>query len=270
MRQASLPGVPVSTPAPPLEARGVCAARGGKEVVHDISLRVRGGQWLAIVGPNGAGKSTLLRCLAGLMPPSRGEVLWQGKPILSLAARSRARALAWLGQGSEADDSMRVQDTVALGRLPHQGWWGAPAADREDARIIDQALNDTDMQWARERPLGALSGGERQRVHLARALAVQAPVLLLDEPVSHLDAPHQRLLAQVLAREAGMGRCVVSVLHELPLALMADRVAVMQDGCLVAEGARHDPALHRAMESVFDHAVAITEVSGRWTAIPDF
>jgi iron complex transport system ATP-binding protein len=161
-----------------------------------------------------------------------------------------------------------VFDTVALGRLPHRGWMGWSGLSPQDTAAIEQALADTDMAWAAERTLGALSGGERQRVSLARALAVQAAVMLLDEPVAHLDAPHQRLVAQVMRREAAQGRCIISVLHELPLALAADRIAVMHQGRVVAEGARDDPAVHRAIEAVFDQAVAITSVNDRWVALP--
>ena len=107
-----------------------------------------------------------------------------------------------------------------------------------------------------------------QRAHLARALATQAPVLLLDEPSAHLDAPHQRLLAQVLRTQVQRGCAVVSVLHELPLALAADRIAVMQSGALLACGEAADPAVHRAIETVFAQAVRIAQVDGRWTAVP--
>lgn len=253
-----------------VSAYGVHAHHGQQEVLRDVVLAARAGQWLAIVGPNGAGKSTLLRCLSGLMRPSSGEVRVQGQVLASRPARARAKQIAWLGQAQACDEAMTVWDTVSLGRLPHQGWFGPSVPQARDQTAIEQALIDTDMLWASRRTLGALSGGERQRVHLARALAVQAPVLLLDEPVSHLDAPHQRLLAQVLRREASQGRCVISVLHELPLALMADGLAVMQAGRIVAHGLRDEPSVHRAIESVFDHAVAITRVDDRWVALPSF
>jgi iron complex transport system ATP-binding protein len=244
-----------------LQAQSLSAQRGGRAVLHEVSLSAQGGQWLAVVGPNGAGKSTLLRCLAGLLKPSSGRVA----PVPGV---SRARHIAWLGQDPVGDDTMTVFDTVALGRLPHRGWMGWSGLSPQDTAAIEQALADTDMAWAAERTLGALSGGERQRVSLARALAVQAAVMLLDEPVSHLDAPHQRLVAQVMRREAAQGRCIISVLHELPLALAADRIAVMHQGRVVAEGARDDPAVHRAIEAVFDQAVAITSVNDRWVALP--
>lgn len=253
-----------------LEARELSAGHGPVPVVHEVSLTARSGEWLAIVGPNGAGKSTLLHSLAGLIPLQSGVVRLQGQPLQQWPGRARARHLAWLGQSEEGDPAMRVRDVVALGRVPHQGWLGLSGMRAADLGAVDQALRDTDTEWAAERTLSALSGGERQRVHLARALAVQAPVMLLDEPVSHLDAPHQRRLAQVLRREAGKGRCVVSVLHELPLALLADRIAVMDAGRVRMLGSRDDPAVHRAIEQVFDQAVTIARTLDRWVVLPNF
>lgn len=240
-----------------LHAHGLCIRRGGRLVVQDVDLQVAAGCWLAVVGPNGAGKSSLLRCLAGVMAPCAGGILGPSR-----------EHIGWLGQNPGGDEAMAVEDVVALGRLSHQGWLAWPRVTQADRDAVDQALQDTDMAWARHRPLGHLSGGERQRVHLARALAAQAPLLLLDEPVAHLDAPHQRLVAQVLRREAARGRAVVSVLHELPLALQADRLAVMGQGRLQAEGPCDDPALHRAMEAVFEHAIQVVRLDHRWIVVP--
>ncbi len=259
-----------------LEALELSARHGTAEVLQGLSLACEAGQWLCLVGPNGAGKSSLLRCLAGLMPVRAGQVKLAGRPLASWPHRERAQRLAWLPQhmpdASEVE-ALSVYDTVALGRLPHQGWLGrAPSRSTgvrdADAQAIEQALLDTDTLALTERHLTALSGGERQRVWLARALAVQAQVLLLDEPASHLDAPHVRLLARVLRQQAARGCAVLSAVHELSLALMADRVAVMAQGRLVALGERDDPSLHRAIESVFDQAVAIERVQDRWVAVP--
>ena len=255
-------------PAVRLGARGLGARHGRVDVLQGIDLDCRAGQWLAVVGPNGAGKSTLLRCLAGLMAPSQGQVLLEGRPVSAWPASERARQLAWLAQTSQDDTPMSVLDTVALGRLPHRGWLGVGGMTAADRHAVDQAVSDTDVQALVGRRLDALSGGERQRVWLARALAVQAQVLLLDEPGTHLDAPHQRLLARVLRREAGSGRAVVSVVHELSLALAADRVAVLNRGKLVAEGPHDDPDVHRSLEQVFDHAIQIVNTHGRWVAVP--
>jgi iron complex transport system ATP-binding protein len=253
---------------PVLRAHAVSARHGEQPVLLGVSLGVLPGQWLAVVGPNGAGKSTLLRCLAGLMPVSSGDVRWS-EPLQAVhRARGQGPAFSWLGQDTQVDEAMSVRDTVALGRLPHQGWWAWGGLQAVDRAAIEQALQDTDMVWAADRPMRALSGGERQRVHLARALAVQAPVLLLDEPLTHLDAPHQRLVAQVLHREVARGRAIVSVLHEIPLAMAADRVAVMKAGRLVHQGSRDDPATHRAIEIVFDQALSIVRVNDDWAVLP--
>lgn len=251
-----------------LQALGIHASHGGRAVLQGVDLSALGGQWTAIVGPNGAGKSTLLRCLAGLMKADAGGVECMGRSWAGIPLAQRSRQVAWLGQPAEGDAAMAVADVVALGRLPYRGWLGWPADGQQDRAAVEQALADTDMAWARARPLGALSAGERQRVMLARALAVQAPVLLLDEPVAHLDAPHQRLLARVLRREASLGRCVISVLHELPLALMADRLAVMRQGRMLAQGDAGDAAVHAALQNVFEQAVDILQINGRWTAVP--
>ena len=253
---------------PVLQARDLSVHRGQTTVVRGVNLAAHAGQWLAIVGPNGAGKSSLLQALAGLWPAASGEVLLHGQNASQVSARERARQLAWMGQTPPGDEALSVDDTVALGRLPHQGWLGWPAHSAADREAIEQALQDTDLLALRHRALQALSGGERQRAHLARALATQAPVLLLDEPSAHLDAPHQRLLAQVLRAQAQRGRAVVSVLHELPLALAADRIAVMQSGSLLACGDAGEPTVHRAIETVFAQAVRIAQVDGRWTALP--
>lgn len=253
-----------------IEARRVCASHGSMQVLFDVDLPAHAGEWLSVVGPNGAGKSTLLRCLSGLLPPQSGELMLQGRALHQWPARARAQHLAWLGQDAEGDPAMTVRDVVALGRLPHQGWLGLSGMRAADLGAVSQALQDTDTQWAADRRMSALSGGERQRVLLARSLAVQAPVMLLDEPVSHLDAPHQRLLARVLRREADKGRCVISVLHELPLALAADSLAVMQAGQIVAHGHRDDPQVHRAIEQVFDQAVTIVRADQRWVVLPSF
>jgi len=256
--------------SPMLQARGLHVQFGERRVLNDATLSVKAGRWVALVGPNGAGKSTLMRCMAGLLKPAAGAVTLEGRRLPDWSVRQRARAMSWMGQDVVADPDMSVRDAVSLGRLPYQGWLGVAGERAVDRQAIEQALQDTDMVWASQRSWGALSGGERQRVSLARALAVQAPVILLDEPVAHLDAPHQRLLAQVLRREASLGRSVISVLHELPLALQADELAIMREGQILTHGSRDDPSVHRALESVFDHAVAITRVDDRWVVLPQF
>ena len=241
--------------APALQASNLGLHLGGRCVLDGVSATLLAGQWVAIVGPNGAGKSSLLSLLAGLRQPGTGSVQLQGRPLANWPLPQRARAVAGLAQQGEAEGDMAARDVVLLGRLPHHGLLGAPGPADETA--VDAAMAQTECTVFARRRLRELSGGERQRVLLARALAVQSPVLLLDEPTTHLDAPHQRALMRCVAQRRSQGAAVAVVLHDLTLALAADRVWLMHEGRLVADAAPSDPALHTALATVFDHAVAI-------------
>ncbi|WP_046115280.1 ABC transporter ATP-binding protein [Aquincola tertiaricarbonis] len=253
-----------------LQARDLHLRRGGRTVVQGLSLALQPRQWLAIVGPNGAGKSSLLAALAGLLPPAAGELLLDGRPLAQWPARERARRVAWLSQQGEASGDIAVRDVVRLGRLPHQGLFGAPGP--QDEAAVDAAMAETECGPLEGRRLDQLSGGERQRVLLARALAVQAPVLLLDEPTTHLDAPHQQALVRSLVAHARAGAAVAAVLHEITLALAADRLLVMQAGRLRAEGPPDSTEVRAALAEVFGHAFTIERIpspaGARWVAVP--
>lgn len=248
-----------------LRTRGLKVALGGREVLHGIDLDVALGRWTCVVGPNGAGKSTLLKALAGLLP-CHGDVHWLGQSLHTMARRDRAQQLSWLGQGEAASLDLRVLDVVMLGRLPHQGWLAAPSA--KDHAMVEAALKATQAWDWRDRSLGELSGGERQRVLLARAMAGNAALMLMDEPLANLDPPHQvDWLEQVQCLKA-QGTTVVSVLHEIGMALHADDVVVMQQGRMMHHGACADPATHTAIESVFEHRIRILAVQGQWVVVP--
>ncbi|MEG2049157.1 MAG: ABC transporter ATP-binding protein [Comamonas sp.] len=242
---------------------------GEREVLRQLSLQIPQGRWTAIVGPNGAGKSTLLRALAGMRASNQkqsGDVFLQGRKLADWNGRERAKALAWLGQNQPVSADMAVYDVVMLGRLPHQGWL-APASSA-DQQAVEQALKRTHAWDWRQRSIGQLSGGERQRVLLARALAVQAQTLLMDEPLANLDPPHQTdwmLTARSLVQQ---GMTVVSVLHELSFALLADEIIVMQAGRITHQGTCSDPASHAALEAVFEHRIQVRELDGLWLALP--
>ncbi|MGJ7508859.1 ABC transporter ATP-binding protein [Variovorax sp. GT1P44] len=251
-----------------LEARRVSATLGVTEVLHFIDLALAAGRWTSIVGPNGAGKSTLLKVLAGLLPHG-GEVHLLGQPLGALSGRKRARRMSWLGQGGAGEgsaDDLMVYDVAMLGRLPHQRWLATPSdADRA---AVERALRSTQAWDWRERPLGQLSGGERQRVLLARALAVEAEVLLMDEPLANLDPPHQADWMQTARELVAEGRTVISVLHELNAALAADSMVVMARGQVLHHGECNDTATHRALEAVFDQRVVVHRVAEHWMAVP--
>ncbi|UUX95821.1 ABC transporter ATP-binding protein [Aquabacterium sp. J223] len=247
-----------------LAAVDLAVALGGRTALHGVSLSLATG-WTALVGPNGAGKSTLLRALAGLLPPQAGTVMLDGRPLAQWPAAERARRLAWLAQAGETSGELSVRETVALGRLPHTGLLGDLGPD--DTVAVDDALAATACSASAQRPLAALSGGERQRVLIARALATGAPTLLLDEPTTHLDPVHQVAIAGLLRRLAAR-HSVVTVLHDLNLALRADRLLVLRDGRLLAHGRADDPALHAALVAAFDGALRLHALDGQVVALP--
>ena len=243
----------------------VSAQLGGTPVLHAIDLALPEQCWTSIVGPNGAGKSTLLRVMAGLLP-SQGHVHLLGKAFHDWPLKERARRLAWLGQNESVGDDLRAYDVVMLGRLPHQSWLAGPC--EADCVAVEEAMRQTQTWIWRERSLAQLSGGERQRVLLARALAVQARVLLMDEPLMHLDPPHQADWLALVRELVLAGTTVVSVLHEISVALHADHLLVMDQGRVVHQGACDAVASHRALEQVFQHRIAIHAVANQWVALP--
>jgi iron complex transport system ATP-binding protein len=248
-----------------LEAIGVGVNLGSTKALQDVSLKMPAG-WSAIVGPNGAGKTTLLRVFAGLQSPDAGQVLLDGRPLDQWPRRDRAQQMAWMSQHAETHAiELTVRDIVHLGRLPKLGLFAAPT--EQDESCVDRAMADAECgQWQLRR-LHELSGGERQRVLLARALAVGAPTLLLDEPTTHLDPAHQVALVRLIRRQVQAGVMVVSVVHDLSLALLADHLVVIDQGRIRAIGNRDDPLLHEALIAVFDGAIRIVSVEGRWLAV---
>jgi iron complex transport system ATP-binding protein len=186
--------------------------------------------------------------------------------LVATNRRQRAQQLSWLGQNEPTSDDLRVWDVVMLGRMPHQDWLATPNA--QDHAVVDTALKATQAWDWRERPLGQLSGGERQRVLLARAMAVQAQVMLMDEPLSNLDPPHQVDWLEQVRCLTAQHTTVISVLHEIGMALHADDLVVMHAGRVVHQGACADAATHRAVEAVFEHRMAIRAIEGQWVAVP--
>ena len=211
----------------------VSLALGGQRVVADISAELAGGL-IGLIGPNGAGKSTLVRAIAGLLP-SEGAILIDDAPVASLAPRERAQRIAYLPQGQAVHWPLTVERLVGLGRLPHLAPFARPSPIDEAA--IENALTRTDLIGLRARSIDELSGGERARVLLARALAVEAPLLLADEPLAALDPAHQIEVMALLRAESTNGTTVIAVLHDLTLAARwCDRLLLVDQGLLVADG----------------------------------
>jgi iron complex transport system ATP-binding protein len=250
-----------------LQSCRLSASLGGQRVLKDIDLDIKAGRWTCVVGPNGAGKSSLLKALAGLLPCS-GQVLWHGLPLESITRQQRARQLSWLGQGEASTLDLRVWDVAMLGRLPYQTWLGSPTP--QDEAMVESALKATQAWDWRERMLGELSGGERQRVLLARAMAGNAPTLLMDEPLANLDPPHQVDWLEQVHCLLSQGTTVLTVLHEIGMALHADEVIVMDQGQVFHQGASKDPLTHAAIEAVFHQRIRIGLLDGQWVVMPHF
>ncbi|MCP5421097.1 MAG: ABC transporter ATP-binding protein [Gammaproteobacteria bacterium] len=217
-----------------LSLERVSVALNKKTIVREASLTVRQGEILALIGPNGAGKSTLLKAIAHLLP-FRGAIRWDDDELRRLSARQRARRVAYLGQGQQGFWAITVAELVALGRYPHQSrWWGLSANDRQ---AVERVLAQTGLTSLAGRPFDRLSGGEKARALLARALAVDAPVLLADEPIVSLDPHHQLRMMDLLRRHAEQGHAVITVLHDLTLASrFCRRLALLHRGAIVAAG----------------------------------
>lgn len=217
-----------------VRAERVTVERGGVHVVRDVDLEVSSGELVALLGPNGAGKSTLLAALSGDLTPVSGRVVVDGEPVGSWSAGDLARVRAVLLQRVTVSFPFTVRQIVAMGRAP---WVGTPA-EEDDERRVAETMAECDVAHLADRQFTRLSGGERARVALARVLAQDTPVLLLDEPTAALDLHHQELVLASVRHRARSGGAVVVVLHDLTLAAAwADRVVLLAQGRTAAAGA---------------------------------
>ena len=238
-----------------LVAENVSIALGRRLVVRGISARLEGGALVGVLGPNGAGKSTLVRGLLGLLPAT-GRVLLDSQPIGGMARGEVARRIAYLPQGQALHWPLSVERLVALGRLPHLAPFSRVGA--ADHAAVERAMALAEVEHLAERTATELSGGERARVLLARALAVEAPGLVADEPLASLDPEHQLHGMELLRAKADAGGLVLAVLHDLGLARrFCDRILVLADGVLLADGAPADVLTPELLADVY-HVRALT------------
>jgi len=238
------------TDQPMLSARDVGVTLSGRKVLDGISLSLPSGHLVALVGPNGAGKTTLLRALAGLVP-STGSIAVGGNLLSSLALRERAKRFGYLPQGHVVHWPLPAKDVVALGRFPHGATDPARLSARDEHAVM-RAMEATNVVEFAERPVTELSGGERSRVALARVLAVEAPVVLADEPTASLDPRYQIDVMINLRKTADRGVLVLVVTHDLGLAArFADTVIVLSNGRLAAQGKPADALSDQLMAEVF-------------------
>ena len=245
-----------------LEARSILVTRGGRTILQDASLRVDPHRLTAVIGPNGGGKSTLLRALAGLWPVSAGEVYFNELPLYRLDRREIARRIAFVPQDTRIDFAFSVREIVGMGRHPHRGRFSAESG--ADRSAIDAAIERCDVAHLRERDANTLSGGERQRVLIARSLAAQPEIILLDEPTANLDIEHSLGILELCKELAEEGQAVAIALHDLnAVARYADAVALIDKGRITSVGAPQDVLTPGAFERIFGvQARSVAEAGG--------
>lgn len=256
VRGATAPPGSTPSPLPLLHVEALRVRLGERLILDDLAFDVPAGSFVGIVGPNGSGKTTLLRALSGLLP-AEGTILLEGKPLRSWRPAALARRMAFVQQSPPLAFDLSVEDLVLLGRAPHRGWIGSYS--RADREVAADALRTVDLLGFEERSILDLSGGERQRVFLAQALTQQAPLLLLDEPTTHLDVHHQFAFLDLVAGLTVHGHTVVAVLHDLELAARyADMLLVLDGGVAQALGPPADVLTAALIESVFHMRADVT------------
>jgi iron complex transport system ATP-binding protein len=246
---------------------GLSVELGGHRILDRVSVEIARGEWAALIGPNGAGKSTLLRAVAGLLP-YRGRVELGGEEVARLRRREIAQRLAFVPQAPLLPPGMRVGEYVLLGRTPHVGQYGYEG--RHDLEAASSALERLDLAELSGRRLRTLSGGEQQRAVLARALAQDAPFLLLDEPTSSLDLGRQQQALELVSglREHGE-LTVLCAMHDLTLAAQyADRLLLLSEGRLVADGPPAAIATEALISAHYGAEVRVIEQDGAVAVIP--
>ncbi len=219
-----------------LQVESLTVKYAQRVVLEQLSLSIQTGEVLAVLGPNGAGKSTLIRAISGVHPVFQGKIIANREDLTRFPSMKRARFMAVVPQARELPGGYTVAQTVLMGRTPYLSWLGHTS--KIDYQIVQAAMEETHTADLADRKVGELSGGEQQRVLLARALAQDTPILLLDEPTTHLDLQHQSGLLNLIRRLCLKNKLsVLMVLHDLNLAsLYADRVALISDGSLAAQG----------------------------------
>jgi iron complex transport system ATP-binding protein len=250
-----------------IELVGVTVVLGQRSVVDRIDLEIPEGEWLALIGPNGAGKTTLLRAIARLVAYS-GSISLEGQDARGLHRSEISRLVAVVPQDPTTPPWMTVAEYVLLGRTPHLGRLAKEGL--RDQEIAASALRRLDLLGYGERRLGTLSGGERQRVVVARALAQEARLVLLDEPTAALDIGHQQQaleLLDVLRGESGL--TLVAAMHDLTLAAQyADRMVLLDSGRVVADGSPRDVLTEALIGRHYEAAIQVVDVDGRIAVVP--
>ncbi|MDR3343465.1 MAG: ABC transporter ATP-binding protein [Treponema sp.] len=246
-----------ATQAPRLELENLTLGFKDKVVLRDISLTIKPGELVALAGPNGGGKTTLLKTIGGFIPPLAGRVLLDGKNIAAMGKREKAENISFLFQSTGTLWPFTVEETISQGRFPYRGAFGAETP--ADRTATDRAITAAGLSGFEYRPVTELSGGEFQRVLIARAMAQEARLLLLDEPANNLDPKYQFMIMQLIRSMADSGIGALVSIHDLNLAgLFADRIALVTKGKIAAQGNPGEVLREDILREVFDIALVIT------------
>lgn len=230
---------------------------GERQILRDIQLEVHSGEIVALIGPNGAGKSTLIRSISGVIPIRDGRIFVDEKNVTAFSTMERARHISVVPQAVSMPPAFTVWETVLLGRTPYLNFLGQTSA--KDEAMARQALDQADVLHLIEKRMDEISGGEQQRVLLARTLAQDTPILLMDEPTTHLDLSHQIDLLKLVTKHAREKNLTVLIaLHDLNLASMfADRIAIVQNGLLCVAGTPQETLTTEILNSIYNQPVHI-------------
>ena len=256
---------------PLLSAENISVVFDTNRILDEVNLALHAGEMVGLIGPNGAGKTTLLRVLANLLTPDSGTVALDDRELSQHAPNALAKRCAYLAQGAPAHWPLRVDNVVALGRLPHLRWWQGPTA--HDRELIEHALQLAEVAHLRERLVTTLSGGERTRVLLARIFAAQPQLILADEPVAALDPYHQlhvmELLREHAHRASAERGAVLTVLHDLNLAArFCDRVILLSQGRVVCAGTAREVLTPEHLRAVYGIEARIHDTLKDFSVIP--
>jgi iron complex transport system ATP-binding protein len=234
-----------------LNIQSIKVGYGEAEILHDVTLEIPAGEVVSLIGPNGAGKTTMMRAISGVIPLQSGSVFVDGKDLSSTPVAKRARLLAVVPQARKLTPEYTAKQAIMMGRTPYLGWLGNPG--QVDFDKVDWAIERTGISGLVERRVDELSGGEQQLVLIARALAQDAPVILLDEPTAHLDLRHQATILDLvhqLARERNLA--VLMSLHDLNLvSIFSDRIALLHQGMIIADGSPKQVLVQEQLSSVY-------------------
>ena len=250
-----------------LEAKAVTATVRGCKIVDNAALSVSTGELVGLIGPNGAGKSTLLKAILGIRDRAAGTVTLDGEDLFSLPSRERAKRIAFLPQERRVEWRLPARDVIMLGRFPHHSGFGG--VTDADTAAVSRAIEAVGGEVLLDRPVAVLSGGERTRILLARALCVEAPILLVDEPTNALDPYHQLHVMEILQSLSRNGVGVLAVIHDLALAArFMDRIVLMDQGAVVADGSPPDVLSPGILSAVYGIEALRGEQDGRNWILP--